>query len=183
MFFGECKTANAQPAEAVQPMATDWPVWRSINADDPLTQTLALTGVDLHWDAPAALGTTRLFLSNHPEVIITTTPEGKLWCEESNVADDAVTYRLFFQHYNFQPAAIYFGVVVEHLAGEGEITLSGMATVTRATVNDTPRNTLMAMMRVGERNAYAELRLCEIISAQLFLRIFRVCCRGSSESV
>ena len=112
----------------------------------------------MHWDAPLAQGATRLLLSNHPEVITYTTPEGKLWIEEASVDAEAVTYRLFFQHYNHVSPAIYLGVILENLGQQGDITLSGEETITRGVdYGYHPRLAWTAMKNVGERNAYAEL--------------------------
>ena len=103
-----CRSFAMPSSDVMQPMTIDWPVWESFTASDPRTQLLALTGPDLHWDAPVGQGKTRLFLCNHPEAILDDTPEGKLWCEEVSVGADAVSYRLFFQHYNFRATPIYY---------------------------------------------------------------------------
>jgi len=146
------------PAEVVRPTKADWPVWPVIPTDNPLTGALASTGENLHWDAAVPTGATRLFLSNHPETITRFIPEGKLWVEEGKVGDEAVIYRLFFQHYNHVPAPIYLAVILENLADQGEVTLSGEATATRGVdYGDPERAVWAAMKRVGERNAYAEL--------------------------
>lgn len=131
----------------------EWPVYQ---VDDPMTEALMPTGPELHWDAATPQGETRLFLSNHPETITSGTPEGKLLTDDVQ-ATSPVTYRVFFQHYNYRTQPIYLAVILENLTDDSALLIGGSYITTRGTFRGVPKPCWSSMKNVGKYNAYAEL--------------------------
>ncbi|MHB9130102.1 MAG: hypothetical protein ACYDBB_03305 [Armatimonadota bacterium] len=150
------------------PAVPDWPEWDVIRHDDPALALLDATGPELRWSAVEQQGTTRLFLSDHPEGIGMITDrnnpeasrwpraEGTLWADQAEGAGE-VNYRVFISHQNWHAKPIYIGLLVENLAPKGEFTVTGDNVTTVAALAADSITGWANMKNLGKRNAYAEL--------------------------
>jgi len=140
------------------PQKQDWLEWPAYDASDPMTARLQPTGRDLLWSRAAMRGSTRLFLSNHPEVLPLT--ECTLWRDEASGPGE-VRYLAYLCHINSDDHPVYLGLLVEN-AGNAPFTVTGEEVATQSAPNRSIREMWHQQTRVGRRNAYAEL------SGQLF---------------